>query len=39
MEERNTTATFSTDLETAVPAQWDLDDLIFRGEFWFASDR
>lgn len=29
----------TTNPEAAIPAPCDLDDLIFQGECWFASDR
>lgn len=36
MEERTNV---STQQENASPVPCDLDDLIFQGECWFASDR
>lgn len=37
MEE--TTVVFCTGSQEPSPAPRDLDDLIFQGEYWFASDR
>ena len=37
MEE--TTVVYGTGSQQPSPAPLDLDDLIFQGEYWFASDR
>ena len=37
MEE--TTVIYGTGSQQPSPAPLDLDDLIFQGEYWFASDR